>query len=215
MNQTVKALLELLMEGPQLQKDLPKLLNVKRPTVKYHIDRLEQKGLIVKKLIAQAGPVKIVEIALANFALPQIRNLLHLPINKLTLISGFTYDPRIQDEDTLKLPDISRRLLAEEGYKIDRLVCFTTPPAMQERETARLPLIDRYISHPFKIYQDPAFSQIAENELSHELPTSDIIIDITPLTKIYSITMLTIAHRYNLPVIYTARKQSSYKLIYL
>ncbi len=214
MNQTARKLLALLMKGPQLQKDLPRLLKVKRPTIKYHVDRLEEEGLIIKKIIAHAGAIKIVQLELDKLALPLIRKILQLPSNKRTLISGFTYDPRIQDKETLKLPDISRRLLEKEGNKLDKLVCFTTPLAMQERERAGLPLIDRYISYPFETYQDPSFADIAKRELAEELTHAEIIIDITPLTKIYTITMLQIAHLYHLPVIYIARNQSTCKLIH-
>ncbi|MFX1294492.1 MAG: ArsR family transcriptional regulator [Promethearchaeota archaeon] len=213
MSQTDIKLLKLLLEGPQLQKDLPKKLKVKRPTIKYHVDRLEEEGLINKKLIAEAGPIKVVELAINKLALPQIRKKLNLHINKRTLISGFTFDPRIQDIDTLKLPDITRYLLTSEGYEVDKLVCFTTKIAMQERKKENLPMIDRYIPYPFKIYQDPSFSQIVEQELAQEILNADVIIDITPLTKIYTITMLNIAHHYKLPVVYVARENSTSKLI--
>ncbi|MHA1265519.1 MAG: ArsR/SmtB family transcription factor [Candidatus Helarchaeota archaeon] len=214
MNQTARKLLTLLLKGPQLQKDLPQLLNVKRPTVKYHVDRLEQAGLIRKKLVAKAGPIKVVEIELVKLALPQIRAILHLPITKRTLISGFTYDPRIQDKDTLTLPDISRRLLEQEGTNIDKLICFTTPLAMRERKKANLPPIDRYITYPFKTYQDPTFAQIIKKELANELLTAEIIIDITPLTKIYTITMQHLAHQFKFPIIYVARDDHSFRLIH-
>jgi len=213
MNQTVKSLLKLLLKGPQFQRDLPQLLKVRRPTIKYHIDLLEQKGLIKKNLIAEAGSIKVVQLELNQLALPQIRNLLNLSVIKTTLISGFTFDPRIQDKETLKLPDIARHLLEVENLQIDKLVCFTTEKAMEERLKSNLPFIDRYIPYPFKVYQNPSFYQAAERELTQEIIDADVIIDITPLTKIYSITMLNIAHLYKLPVIYIARENSTTKLI--
>lgn len=214
MSQTANKLLKLLLEGPQLQKDLPKRLKVKRPTVKHHVDRLEQEGLINKKLIAKAGPIKIIQLEINKLALTQIRQRLALHVNKRTLISGFTYDPRIQDSDTLKLPDITRRLLVEKEYLVDKLVCFTTKIAMEERNKANLPPVDRYIPHPFKVYQDPSFLKIAKQELAQEILNADVVIDITPLTKIYTITMLNIAYHYKLPVVYVARENSTAKLIF-
>jgi len=215
MNHTARTLLELLIliEGPQLQKELPKKLHVKRPTVKYHVDRLEQEGLIKKELIAEAGTIKIIQLKINNLALPVIRKKLNLSVNKITLISGFTFDPKVQDYETLKLPDITRQLLKAHGSEIDKLVCFTTQRAMEERERVKLPQIDRYIPYPFNVYQNPLFSQIAEKELANEILYADVIIDVTPLTKIFTITMLKLAHRYQLPVVYIARHQSSSHLI--
>jgi len=215
MNHTARTLLELLMEGPQLQKDLPAQLHVKRPTIKYHVDRLAQEGLITKELIAEAGNIKIIQLKINNLALPLIRKKLNLSVNTTTLISGFTFDPRIQDRETLRLPDITRQLLTAQGRTIDRIVCFTTQRAIKERKKLGLHQIDRYIVYPFTIYQDPSFAQIAEKELGEEILPANVIIDITPLTKIFTITLLIIAHRYNFPAIYIIRKQSNFNLIYL
>ena len=213
MTQTVKNLLKLLLEGPQLQKTLPQKLKVRRPTIKYHVDRLESEGLIKKTMIAEAGSIKVVQLEINQLALSQIRKKLNVLVNKNTLISGFTFDPRIQDRDTLKVPDIARQLLEAHEVVIDKLVCFTTELAMEERQKSNLPPIDRYISYPFTAYQNPSFSQIAERELAQEILGANVIIDITPLTKIYSITLLNIAHLYKLPVIYIAREDSTSKLI--
>lgn len=66
-----------------------------------------------------------------------------------------------------------------------------------------------------KFYRDikSEFFQEVENMLSEEMKSADIIIDLTPLSKLFSFKLLEVANKYFLPCVYLGiNKKGNYEL---
>lgn len=202
-------ILKLLMEKPQKQNDLGQKLKITPPALLYHLDKMEYAGLIVKKTLYTIGNAKVNEIAINPTALQQIRKILGVKTTKMTLITGYG-----SLEMGYQLPDKALQLL-KKIYKIDRVVCFTSDDAKSIREqkskTERLRPIDFSICYNYNEYRvlDSEVYQRIESILSEELKDSDVLIDLTPLSKLYSFKMLEIANKYNLPCFYIGSDENN------
>lgn len=196
-------ILKLLFERDYLQKELQKNLKTTGSNLHYHLSRLEKYNLIRKETLQQIGNAKINRISINPSARQYIRQILGFKIEDYTLITGF---------GTLKtgyqIPDKVFKILKENYYPISRVVCFTSPDAIEKRKEHQkhkeLMKIDRYIQYPYEEYRDikSKFFKEIENIISEEMKTSDIIIDLTPLSKLFSFKLLELANKYNLPCIY-------------
>ncbi len=188
---------------PYRQNELQTALRISAPALLYHLNRLAAEHLIEKQTITQVGNARLNEITLNQAALQRVRAILGTPASQVTLITGFGVL-----EEGYKVPDISLRLLAAGGYKIARVVCFTSPDARQKREAHanvdHLKPCDRYCEFPYEDYrhvQSTFFEQV-ESILQEEQRGADVVIDLTPLSKLYSFQLLAMANQYHLPCFY-------------
>ncbi len=206
-------ILQILQNGPIIQQELAKILGISPPALLHHLEPLEFKNLIIKKTISQIGNAKKNEITLNPLAIQQIREILGLNINKFTLITGYG---KIFKE---QMPDFSVNAL-KKYYIIDRIVCFTTPESKREREkiTAEKKLLnpDKTFEFPYEAYQyldSPVFHQL-ETIIAEEMKNANVILDLTPLTKMLSFKMLEYANKYAVPCYYLGKNKENQDYIY-
>jgi hypothetical protein len=202
-------ILKLLMEKPIKQNELGQKLKITPPALLYHIDKMENTGLIVKRTLYTIGNAKVNEISINPTALQQIRKILGMKATKLTLITGYG-----SLDVGYRLPDKALALLQDQ-YLVDRIVCFTSKDAESIRakktKEENLKSIDRSFCYDYSEYRflESSFYKTVESVLSEELQTSDVLIDLTPLSKLYSFKMLEIANRYNLPCFYIGSDENN------
>jgi DNA-binding MarR family transcriptional regulator len=203
-------ILNLLMEKNYIQKDLQSKLNLSSPGLLYHLNKLEKLNFIEKKTIQQIGNAKINEISLDPIQLQNIRRKLNLKADNCTLITGFG-----ELKTGYKIPDETFKILHNKHYIIDKVVCITTKKGKMIRERKakeeKLIEIDRFYSD--FVYNDfrdinSTFFQELDNILRAELKESNLVIDITPLSKLYSFEMLKRANKYQLPCYYLGKDQN-------
>jgi len=196
-------ILKLLFENDYLQNELQDILSMTAPNLHYHLSRLEENNLIQKKTLYKIGNARINKILLAPTARQSIRDILGYKIENFTLITGFGIL-----KDGYKLPDRVYENLRELHYPISRIVCFTSPDAIKKRrehqKEENLLKIDKLIKFNYEDYRyiESEFFKTVEDILSNEMKTANIIIDLTPLSKLFSFQLLEIANKYQLPCIY-------------
>jgi len=122
------------------------------------------------------------------------------------LISGYTWNPQRPDDlEPLKNYVDAIDKLAREGIKVEYIVCFTTPEAQEKRRKHEVkPEPDEEIALPFSVYQSDYLKLKREiisiiNRLIYQY---EPILDITPLTKLYSDILAEISEKYHLKRIY-------------
>jgi DNA-binding PadR family transcriptional regulator len=219
-------ILRILLEKPykqnELQNTLEKQLNksISAQNLSYHLGILEREQLIEKKVIAQIGNARINEIFLNNGQLQRIRHLLHIEIQNFTLVTGFG---RI--ETGYKIPDIIVRELKKFQIFITRIVCFTTSDARKIRDNQmnkeHLLTIDEYhdqydFDRDYCYLDSDLYQHHLDEILRKELKTANLVIDLTPMSKLYSFKMLELANRYQLPCFFLGKNaQQSDLLIWM
>jgi DNA-binding MarR family transcriptional regulator len=193
-------ILELLMDENYIQKDLQSVLNMTSPGLLYHLEKLEKLNFIQKKTIQKVGNAKINEISLDPIQLQHIRTILNKPIDICTLITGYG-----ELYDGYKIPDEAFALLQNKHYKIDRIVCIATRKSKMIRDekelTENLVKVDKYYAdYEYLDFRNPESKFFKEIDaiLREELKNSNLVIDITPLSKLYSFEMLKRANQYKL-----------------
>ncbi len=198
-----EVILRLLYDHPYRQHELQQALRVTAPALFYHLEILEKQHLIEKKTVAQIGNAKINEISLNPVSLQRVRGILGNIINHFSLITGFG-----ELETGYRVPDITYTLLRKASYPVDRIVCFTTPEAKalrdQHEQIEHLQEVHKFylFEYPeFRNLQSAFFRQI-KGLLEAEMKEADLIIDLTPLSKLYSFQMLELANKYHLPCLY-------------
>jgi hypothetical protein len=211
-------ILKLLFEKPYKQNELQSVLQnkLKKPisaqNLSYHLGILDREQLIEKRIIAQIGNARINEILLNTGQLQYIRKLLKIEIQNFTLVTGFG---RI--EKGYLLPDICVSTLKKMNYMITRVICFTTPDSRQIREkmagSEQLIPIDQYFDHyDFDRDLNSLDSRFYQEELDQilrtELKSANLILDLTPLSKLFSFKMLELANRYQLPCFFLGKNGS-------
>lgn len=200
-------IVKLLMEKPYIQKDLQEVLKLSSPGLLYHLNILEQCSFIQKKTLQQIGNAKINEISINPLQLQNLRKKLGISINRCTLITGFG-----ELKEGYRIPDGAYTLLHNHYYRIDQVVCITTKKAKKIREERKtdenLIEIARYYDHyeynDFRNLESNFFRGL-DDILKTELGNSNLIIDITPLTKLYSFEMLKRANQYQLACYYIGK----------
>jgi len=165
---------------------------------------LERKGVI--KRIKQGRKVYVF---LSFEWVERLRKILGVKAPNC-FISGYTWNPmKPSDLNPLKTFFDGLTKLESEGFKISKVICFTTPEASAKlREVAdkigvqRLP--DKEVKHPFSFYQtsyeDLKFE--VKRVVDSEIYDYTIILDVTPLTKLFSDCIAWISEKYGLPRIY-------------
>ena len=199
-------ILKVIMNNPIRQNQLQELMRITSPGLLYHLNILEKYDLIVKKTIQQIGNAKINEISINPFQLQRIREILNLKTQNCTLITGFG-----ELETGYRLPDVSLKLIENQHYKINRIVCFTTLKAQEIRSKneaeEKLVKIHQYYPYNYEDYRNLNSSFFSEIDgiILGELKEANLIIDITPLSKLYSFELLKKANKYGLLCFYTGQ----------
>ncbi len=196
-------ILKLLYDRPYRQNEVQQILQITAPGLFYHLEILEREHVVEKKTIAQIGNAKINEISINPVALQRVRGILGNMATHYSLITGFG-----KLETGYRVPDIAFSLLRQVPYPVDRIVCFTTPDAKsvreQHEEGEHLQKVHKFylFDYPeFRTLQSAFFQQI-EGLLHAEMQDADVVIDLTPLSKLYSFKMLEIANKFHLPCFY-------------
>lgn len=207
-------ILKLLFEKEYLQSELQEALTTTASNLHYHLSRLEGYNLIRKETLYKIGNARTNRISLNPSARQYVRKILGFNIKDYTLITGFG-----TLKTGYKLPDVVFKILREKHYPISRIVCFTSPDAIEKRkehqEQENLEKIDHFIEFPYEDYRyiESEFFQKVENILSEEMKSADIIIDLTPLSKLVSFKLLEMANKYYLPCVYLGiDKEGNYEL---
>ncbi|MHA1315859.1 MAG: hypothetical protein ACTSRB_18300, partial [Candidatus Helarchaeota archaeon] len=167
--------------------------------------------LIQKKTLIKVGSVQVGGVDLNPLFLHEIRKLLGIPEKDYTLITGCTWNPNHPDDRTLDLPEIGKKLLEESKFHVTKTTCFITPPARERRVDKKYPPLD-YHEFGYASFQSFDLREQILRVLKEDLKEQDVILDMTPLTKVFSIILLDIAHQYNLPIFYTVRTKDGYRL---
>jgi DNA-binding PadR family transcriptional regulator len=215
LSQTQLILLHLILERNYRQNELHEKIQetmqkkMSAQNLSYHIGILEEEGLIEKRVIAQIGNARINEIAINPSQLQRIRSLLHIELQNYTLVTGFG---RI--EKGYLLPDVAAEALRAQHFRIDKVVCFTSQDAKAIREdkmkTEPLIAIDQYYDHydydlDYCNLGSRLYTHDLEEILRQELKSANLVLDLTPLSKLYSFTMLEFANRYHVPCFYLGK----------
>lgn len=208
-------ILRLLHQGPLKQNELMKKLGITGPSLLYHLERMEKNNLIKKKLIYQIGNAKNNEISIDPMAMQYIREILGQSISKTTLVTGYGID-----QNAMVLPDNALRLLKKNYYKINRIVCFTTQDAKKKRDLIakeqKLLEPNRTEIFEYKEYRyiESNFYKNVEKLITEEIKISNVILDLTPLTKLLSFKFLEISNKYNLPCFYMGLNEKEEPILY-
>ncbi|MFX0101556.1 MAG: winged helix-turn-helix domain-containing protein [Candidatus Hodarchaeota archaeon] len=200
-------IIKLLLDKPYLQKDLAQRLGISGAGLLYHLKKLENEELITKNTKIQVGNVKIKEISININGLQRARKIAGIEKKEWTLISGFGKDSQLGKP--FKLPSIAKQLLTDHGYKISKIVAFITPEsninAAKELET-----IDRVITYNYVDYRngDSELMNKLEFFLQEEQKIADLIIDLTPLTKLLTLKLLELSYKFKIPSFYLGKKKN-------
>ncbi|MHA1519576.1 MAG: winged helix-turn-helix domain-containing protein [Promethearchaeota archaeon] len=219
-------ILHILMDAPYRQNKLQKELQervqrrITPQNLSYHLNILERDQLIEKKIVAQIGNARINEICLNSGQLQHIRKLLDIEITNFTLITGFG-----KLTEGYRIPDVVCNSLQQMKIEITRIVCFTSPDARKVREnkekTEILIPIDQY--HDQYEYEADycnldslLYQEDLDRILRKELKDANLILDLTPMSKLFSFKMLELANRYQLPCFFLGKsKNQSPHLIWM
>lgn len=208
-------ILQILLDKEYKQNEIQESLKTSAPNLHYHLSRLEELDLIKKKTLFEIGNAKINQISLNPAARQQVRNILGFEVKNFTILTGFG------DKDTgYRVPDLVLNILKKYKFKIDKIVCYTTPEAKKKREEFQqkenLIEINKYIIFPYKDYRylDSDFFQTVELILSEEQKESNVIVDLTPLSKLFSFKLLELANKYRIPCIYLGMDKNGQDKLY-
>lgn len=207
-------ILKLLFEKEYMQNELQKILNTTGANLHYHLKRLEERNLVKKETVQRLGNARTNRISINPSARQLIRKILGYKSINFTLITGFGVL-----KDGYLLPDRIFNQLSK-YYPISKIICFTSPDARQKRitieEKENLINIDRYIEFDYQEYRyidSPLFNKL-EQLLSEEMLNANIIIDLTPLSKLFSFKMLELSNKYHIPCFYLGVNEKDELLIY-
>ncbi|MHA1785668.1 MAG: winged helix-turn-helix transcriptional regulator [Candidatus Helarchaeota archaeon] len=210
-SKTQKKILKLIDNGFTEIRTITAKMGLSRTAVHYQLKQLKKKKVIFLKTKFKMGNVKIGEVEFNPLFTHEIRKALNKKLLNHVLFTGCTWNPNYKDEETLKIPEISSMLLEKSNIPVDKIVCFTTPQALKLRKARGYPDLD-YYPFEFKIYQDLNVRNVILDVLKKEILSHDIILDMTPLSKIFTITLLDLAHEYKLPIFYLVKSDGAYHL---
>ncbi|MHA1843121.1 MAG: winged helix-turn-helix domain-containing protein [Promethearchaeota archaeon] len=207
-------ILRLLFKREYQQKELQRKLKTTGSNLHYHLNRLEDLGLIQRITLQQVGNVKINNILLNSTARQQVRQILGYEIKNFTLITGYGVL-----KEGYKVPDRVFKLLKEKRYPISKIICFTSPDAEAKRkekqESEKLIEIHKTFSYNYEDYRNlgSKFFKEVESIISKEMKNADIILDLTPLSKLYTLKLLELSNKYLIPSVYCAMdEKKNYRL---
>ncbi len=189
-----------LVSGEASVSMIQKAAGIPRSSLNHHLQMLAKHGIITQKkrgkeLINQVNPVHI----------QLLRKRFDIKTGTI-LISGYTLNPEKPDPNTLEVPQRAIDILARQGIEIEKTIAFTTPLAAAEAEKAGIKRPDKEEVFDFNIYLNhpETIKDSMEKIITTHLPESWVIIDLTPLTKLFSIVGLSLARHYHLKAVYHA-----------
>ncbi|MFX0099752.1 MAG: winged helix-turn-helix transcriptional regulator [Candidatus Hodarchaeota archaeon] len=197
-------ILGLLLKKPYQQKELAEAIGMSGAGLLYHVNILEKRKLIKRKTIATVGNVSLKEISIHPNAIQRVRLLTGVELSSYTLFSGMGKD--FKDWEPSTIPVTVKNLLEKEGYKISRIVAFITEESNIEN-AKKLVKIDRTIEYPYFDYRNES-SEIflnLETIIQGEMRNANIILDLTPLTKLLTIKLLELSTKYHIPSLYLGK----------
>jgi len=208
-------ILNLLFKKEYQQKDLQEALRTTAPNLYYHLNKLEELDLVKKKTLYEVGNVKINVISLNPASRQQVRKIIEKEVSNYVLITGFG-----ELKTGYRVPDLVYNILIKYHYPISRVICFTTQDAREKRkefkEEENLMDIDEFFAYPYQDYRfiESEFFQSIEIKISKEMETANIIIDLTPLSKLFSFKLLELANKYQIPCVYLGMDRESKDKLY-
>lgn len=208
-------ILNILFEKEYQQKELQEQLGTSAPNLHYHLNRLKELDLIRKKTLYKVGNVKINSISLNPGARQQVRKIIGKEVKNYTLISGFGLL-----ETGYRVPDLIFNVLKKYNYLISRVVCFTTKESKEKRDEnikiENLMQIDEFFLFSYEEYRyiESEFFESVEIKISKEMETANILVDVTPLSKLFSFKLLELANKYQIPCIYLGKDKDSQDKLY-
>ena len=209
-------ILNLLFEKEYQQKDLQEALKTTAPNLYYHLNKLEELDLIKKKTLYEVGNVKINEISINPASRQQVRKIIGKEVSNYVLITGFGVL-----KTGYRVPDLVYNILNRYHYPISRIICFTTPDAREKRmefkDKENLMEINEFFAYPYQDYRfiESEFFQSIEIKISKEMEAANIIIDLTPLSKLFSFKLLELANKYQIPCVYLGMDKKGKDKLYL
>lgn len=122
------------------------------------------------------------------------------------LVSGYTWNPKEPEKlEPLRNYVDAVEKLSSERVKVDYIVCFTTPEAQEKRrELGITPEPNEEVVLPFEVYQSKydGLKREIKSVIDRVVYKYEPILDITPLTKLYSDILAEISESYGLKRIY-------------
>lgn len=122
------------------------------------------------------------------------------------LISGYTFDPKRQNIKTLEMLERAINFLKCDKIKVGKTVAFTTHLARDKiRETDYLQG-DEEVAMDIEVYQNEMakIEKTMRDIIEKKLGENEVIMDLTPLTKLFTIVSLSLAREYDLKAMYHA-----------
>ena len=213
-----KQILSLLLEHPFQQKELATEMGISGAGLLYHLNKLEDDGIIRKITTAQVGNVSINEISLNPNAIQQVRAILGKKTRKYTLITGFGIDNLKTEYYSSNIPVQAKNLLEDEGYQLSRIIALITEDSNLNR-AQKLVKIDEVLKASYEDYRNirsTFMTRDLEFMIQKEQKQNDLIIDLTPISKLLTLKLLEISHQYSIPSFYMGmNEKKEYNLIWV
>jgi len=196
----------ILVSGEAPVSVIQKATGMPRSSLNHHLQMLAKQGMVTqerrgKELINLVNPIHV----------QLLRKRFDVKTGTI-LISGYTFNPEKPDPDTLKVPQRAIHILSGQGIEIEKTVAFTTPLAAVEAEKAGIKRADEEKIFDFDVYLNhpETIRDSMEKTITSHLSKTGIIIDLTPLTKLFSIVGLSLARHYHLEAVYHAGEKPVY-----
>ncbi len=190
----------ILVSGKAPVSMIQKAAGIPRSSLNHHLQMLAKQGIVIqekrgRELINQIDPT-LIQLLRKSYGIK----------TGTILISGYTFNPEKPDPDTLKVIEGALDILSKEGIEIEKTIAFTTPLAAVEAEKAGIKRADEEKIFDFNIYLNhpEIIRDSMEKTITSHLSKTGIIIDLTPLTKLFSIVGLSLARHYHLEALYHA-----------
>jgi DNA-binding transcriptional ArsR family regulator len=197
----------ILRQGRTSIAEIQRATNIPRSSLIHHLKWLESRGYII-----QERKGKIIENIVSPSYAQKLRKELKIKVPKL-LISGYTYDPSKPDIKTLELLQRALDFLEKEGIKVEKTIAFTTPLAQKKIKEAGYIRGNEEVPMEYEIYSNrqKKIEREMRKRIEQNILTRDILVDLTPLSKLFTIVGLYLSKEYGLRSFYHAGE----KLIWL
>lgn len=196
-----KKILKTILKSREISvAEIQRKTSIPRSSLVHHLGILARKEIVLQEKRGKELTNKINPLYIQN-----LRAIFRIKAPKM-LISGYTYNPDTKDIKTLQVLQRALEFLKKENIEIKRTISFTIPEAKERIRETDFVKGDVEITLDFKDYQN--FPEKIEKEMEKviikNLSGYEIIVDLTPLTKLYSIIGLSLARKYGLKAFYHA-----------
>jgi DNA-binding transcriptional ArsR family regulator len=184
----------LLEEGEISVAGVQRRTGIPRSSLNHHLGLLERDGVVLQRktsreVLNRVNP-KFIQRLRERFGIRR----------PMALISGYTYDPSKGDVSTLGVLQDAVESLEKEGKSVVWTVAFTTPIASKEIRRMDYRAGDEEVPLEFEVYQtqQEEIKLKIRDVIEQLLPNYEVILDLTPLTKLFTIVSLSLAGEYGL-----------------